>query len=190
MENGTYVARCYQMIDLGTQTETFQGEKPQTKRKVRLSFEMPDETYEFEKDGILEKRIRLASKEFALSMHEKATLRKFLANWRGKDFDATEAKKFDITKLLGVACLLAIEVNEKGYPDIKGASKIMKGQQAPSQVNSSKVLTFSDWDEDLFLAQPEFVRKKIEESPEYKNRKSSMQPHAVAEDEDENSLPF
>lgn len=194
LEAGTYVARCYQMVNLGTQEESFEGAANKPKKKVRLSFELPEEFIEYtDKEGVHQKKVRTASKEFALSMHEKASLRKFLAAWRGGDFTPEEAKKFDVTKLLGVPCLLTIESNAKGYPDIKGAARLMKNQASPAPVNQVKALTFDEWDHSLFESLPEYVRKKIELSPEYKvmlSKKDKKVLDHVPDPVEEDPMPF
>ena len=105
LEAGTYPARCYSMVHIGTIQEEFQGEK-KTMNKVRISWELPTELKEF-KQGEGEKPYVL-SKEFTLSLHEKSSLRAFLKSWRGKDFTEEEAKSFDVTKLLGVTCMLSL----------------------------------------------------------------------------------
>ncbi len=105
MSAGTYVARCYSMVHIGTIEDSFQGEK-KVLNKVRLSFEFPTETKVFkEEEG---EKPYILSKEFTLSMHEKATLRKMLESWRGKAFTDEEAKSFDITKLLGKPCMISV----------------------------------------------------------------------------------
>jgi len=167
MDNGTYFGRCYQMIELGTQTETFE-EKEQTKKKVLLTFELPEETYEIElEDGTKETRIRTAQKEFALSMHKKANLRQFLQGWRGKDFTEEEAKKFDITVLLGKFCNLSIQSNKKGYPVIMSASPLKKSEKPIDAVHKNVLLEFDNWNQKVFESLPEYIRKKIEKSPEH-----------------------
>lgn len=46
LEPGTYLARCYSMIHIGTIQEEFQGEK-KTMNKVRITWELPTELKEF-----------------------------------------------------------------------------------------------------------------------------------------------
>ena len=102
---GNYIARCYQMIEIGTVEEIIIGEK-KTLRKVRIGWELPDELRVFNPEK--GEQPCVISQEFTLSMNEKANLRKMLASWRGKDFTEDEARCFDISKLLGVPCMLNI----------------------------------------------------------------------------------
>lgn len=166
--SGTHVARCYQMIELGTITEPYLGEM-KTSKKVRIGWELPLETKEF-KQGEGQKPY-VISKDFTLSMHEKATLRKFLESWRGKAFTEEEAKKFDITKLLGAPCMMSVveEVKEgKSYSKISNVSTMPKGMVCPDQVNETFVLSYDAFDFDKFNTLPKFIKEKIEKSVEFK----------------------
>ena len=93
---GTHIARCVQMVHVGTVLETIKGQDKEL-NKVRISWELPNETKEF-KEGEGEKPYLMA-KDYTLSMDERANLRKMLESWRGKGFTPEEAEAFDITKL-------------------------------------------------------------------------------------------
>ena len=81
IEAGTYPARCYSMVHIGTITENINGEE-KTNNKVRVTWELPTELKEF-KQGEGEKPW-VVSKEYNLSMHEKSSLIKDLKYWSGK----------------------------------------------------------------------------------------------------------
>lgn len=160
---GTHVATCYQMIELGTITTEFNGEKKE-QRKVRITFELPNELMT---DG----RPLAMSKDFTLSMHEKATLRKTLEGWRGKAFTDDEAKAFDVSTLIGKPCMLSVVHTAKGettYANISSVSALPKGMPAPKQVNESFVLSYDAFDHNKFETLPTFVKDKMKETPEYK----------------------
>ncbi len=168
LEAGTYPARCYSMVHIGTIQEEFQGEK-KIMNKVRISWELPTELKEF-KQGEGEKPYAL-SKEFTLSLHEKSSLRAFLKSWRGKDFSEDEAKSFDVTKLLGVTCMLSVghkESKGKVYAEINSVSPIIKGFTVPAQINPTFELNYDNFIMDAFMTLPEFIRKKMEGSLEFK----------------------
>lgn len=121
---GNHIARCYEMIQIGTvieQTGIYAGKES---HKVRLTWETPDEKHDFGK-GLQPFSI---SKEFTLSMNEKATLRKMLESWRGKAFTEDEAKRFDITKLLGKPCMISVihKVSKTGKNYAEISSRWMK----------------------------------------------------------------
>jgi hypothetical protein len=168
---GNYVARCYSMIHIGTVTENVMGTEKQL-NKVRLTFELPTETKVFKEEN--GEQPHVISKEFTLSMHEKATLRKMLESWRGKGFTEQEAKGFDITVLCGIPCMLNIihkpsKDGSKTYAEISSISSMPKGLQCPPQVNPSFVLSYDAFDFEAFEKLPDFVKDKIKASSEYKN---------------------
>jgi hypothetical protein len=166
---GTFAARCFEMIQIGTIKEVIQG-KEKMLNKVRVSWELPTEAKVF-KEGDPAKP-QVISKEFTLSMNEKATLRKFLAAWRGKDFTEDESKAFDITVLLGKSCLLSIihKTSSSGstYADIASVSMVPKGMTVPDQINDTSVLSYDNWDWDKFNSLPDFIKNKITSSVEYR----------------------
>lgn len=170
VEAGTYAARCYSMIHIGTIPVEFQNEIKQ-QNKVRITWELPTELREF-KEGEGEKPIAI-SKEFTLSMHEKSTLRHFLESWRGKGFTEQEAKCFDITKLLGKECMLSIIHKQKpasvnNYAVISSVSTLPKGMTVPAQINPSFEFSYDNFDEDKFSKLPDFIKDKMKQSVEYK----------------------
>lgn len=168
---GNHIARCYSMVELGTLTETILGQEKQV-RKIRMTFELPDELRVFNSDK--GEQPCVISKEFALSMHEKSNLRAFLKSWRGKDFTEEEAVDFDVTKLLGVPCLLNIihkpskKDPSRMYDEIASATPLMKNMTCPPQVNSNFEFSLRDWNPNHFELLPEFLKEKVRSSKEYK----------------------
>ena len=199
---GNYIARCYQMIELGTTRETILGNEKDL-HKIRLTFELPTEVKVFnEEKG---EQPLVISKEFTLSMNEKASLRIFLKSWRGKDFTEDEAKAFDVTKLLGVPCLLNIihktgkKDPSKVYDEVASVSPMPKGMICPVQVNPSVEFSISEWNQGIFNALPEFLQNKIMASHEYKARTNQREvsgpptyaaPAPPDETFDDGDLPF
>jgi hypothetical protein len=169
VEAGTYAARCYSMVYLGTLDEKFQGQE-KTQKKVRLTFELPTELKVFKEEK--GEQPCVLSKDFTLSMHEKSGLRKFLQNWRGKAFTEDEAKKFDITVLLGKPCMLSVihktsAANGKTYAEIAGVSTLMKGMAIAEQINPTFEFSVLDWDTEKFEMLPQFLKDKVMKSHEY-----------------------
>lgn len=167
---GNYIARCYQMIEIGTVNEVIMGET-KTMRKVRIGWELPEETRVFNQDK--GEQPFVISQEFTLSMHEKSNLRKVLASWRGKDFTEEEAKCFDISKLLGVACMLNVIHKPsktdptKIYEQIGSVSPLPKSVKAPDQVNKTIKLEYDNFDWGIFETMPDFIKTKMKSSTEF-----------------------
>lgn len=177
---GNHVGRCYQMIHLGTLNYQYKGEVL-TANKVRITFELPNELHTFnEEKGPQPYSL---SKEFTLSMHEKSNLRKMLEGWRGKAFSESEVKNFDITKLIGVPCMINVihtEKDGKTYAGISSISAMPKGFTCPEQVNTTVVFSVNAFDWEIFETLPDFIKEKIRTSKEYQAMaKPNVQPAQV-----------
>lgn len=175
---GTYAARCYQMIEIGTVTENILGQE-KTLTKVRIGWELPTERRVFREDN--GEQPFVISKEFTLSMNEKANLRKTLESWRGKGFSEDEAKAFDITKLLGVPCMINIihkpsKDGSRTYEEIAGVMPMPKGMICPPQENKTIILSYDQFDWVLFESLPDFIKDKMRSSHEFI---ALQQPNAV-----------
>lgn len=167
---GNYFARCYQMLQIGHVKEVIMGEV-KILNKVRIGWELPTEKKVFSPER--GEQPFVISEEFTLSMHEKSNLRKVLASWRGKDFSIDEAASFDITKLLGVPCMLNI-IHKPGKQDpskvfqkIGSVSPLPKGTAMPPQINPTSVLQYDNFDYVLYDSLPDFIKDKIKTSEEY-----------------------
>lgn len=93
---GLHHAVCVDVIDLGVLQTTW-GDK----HKVRIVWQIEEENQETH-------RRFDARKQYNLSLHEKATLRKDLESWRGRKFTDQELKGFDLEKLIGVNCQVQV----------------------------------------------------------------------------------
>lgn len=193
---GNYPARCYSMIHIGTIEENILG-TIKILNKVRITWELPTELKVFKEEN--GEQPIVISKEFTLSMHEKSTLRNYLKNWRGKDFTEEEANAFDITKLIGVPCMLNIthkksKDGQRTYAEIGSISTMPKGFECPPQINESFIFTYENFNENNFNKLPEFIRLKMITSEEYKKLKSGGVEHEMNNNtnfkEVEDDLPF
>lgn len=191
---GNYYARCYQMLHIGTVKELILGEV-KSLNKVRIGWELPTETKVFNKEK--GEQPFVISEEYTLSMHEKSNLRKLLASWRGKDFSVEEASFFDITKLLGVACMLNIihkpskRDPQVMYQKVGSVSPVPKGVVCPPQVNPTSVLSYDNFNYELYASLPDFIKDKIKVSDEF--IKMQNPEHTVFTNDDETGeevLPF
>ena len=190
---GTWVARCYQVIDLGTQTDDGQfGLK--SSHKLRLGWELFGEDDDGQAltvtvDG--KTMPMTVGKNYNVSLHEKASLRKDLAAWRGRDFTPEEARAFDVSKLLGAYCLLNItnkvSGNGKTYANIVGISSLPKALAAskPAGVHSPQIFNLDDPDMEVFNELPKFVQEMISKAPEF-----SGPPVKAAADDIDDDVPF
>ena len=174
---GSHIAVCNIVADLGLQPGS--GLYPAPKNQVFLRFEVPEERVEYERDGKkLEGPIVIGS-TFTASMHEKANLRKQLEGWRAAaKFTDEEAANFDVSAVLGKACMISViekESNGKTYSNIAAISKLPKGTPAPTAENP--LIFYSEDNQTQFKLLPEWLQKKIagqikpvEKRQEYKDR--------------------
>ncbi len=162
---GTHIARCFKIIDIGTQHGEYQG-KPTAAPKIIIAWEIPGELVETQ-DG---PKPVMASKFYTNSLNEKANLRHDLESWRGKAFTADELKRFDLTKLLGIPCLLTIIEGEKGKTKINSVAGLAKGMTCPAQCNQTETFFIDEWNEAQFNEMSDGLKKLIMASDEYKAR--------------------
>lgn len=164
IEAGSYIARCYQFIHIGTSRYQYMGQEKVT-NKIRFTFELPTEKKVF-KEGDEAKPCAIST-EFNLTLFEKGKLRPAIEGWLGRKLNDMEADAFDVESLVGKECMLNVIHNEKGYAEIASISPLPKGVECPAQINKSQTLSYDNFDKELFEKLPEFLRKSIQESDEY-----------------------
>ena len=167
---GQHVARCWKIVDLGTQKTVFEGNEKE-QRKIKICFEIPGEMREFEYEGETISRPMSISKKMTLTLSQKGALRKFLEPWRGKPFTKQELEGFDICKLLGVAAFIQIshDTGKDGnvYANISTIMMPPKGMDVPKAVNEPIIFTFQEEAVSVFEKLSKSERKAIRLSPEF-----------------------
>lgn len=168
IEAGNYIARCYQVVHLGTVSFEYQGERKES-NKVRFGFELPLELKVF-KEGE-EAKPKAIWGEYLLSTHEKANLRKVLKSWRGKDLSAEEVESFDVMTMVGKPCMIGISTIEKSgkhYNEITSIASLPKGMECPAQINPTELFDYDEnFNTKLFDKFPKFIKEKMQATPEY-----------------------
>jgi hypothetical protein len=154
---GTHVARCISIVDMGMQTVAYNGEE-KTAHKVHVAFELSNER---DSRG----RPFIVSKRYTVSLHDRSTLRKDLESWRGKSFSKEELAAFDLAKLIGVSCMVTVKHStpvgsDRTYANIAAISGLPKGMPQPPAADADPlVFTLGDpWNRD---AVPEWLASKI-----------------------------
>lgn len=193
VEPGTYVARCYSMIEIGTIETEYKGQKKKQK-KVNITWELPTETAVFKEENGPEPFV--VSKTYTLSMYDKANLRKDLESWRGKGYTDAEADNFDITKLLGQPCLLSVihqprkDDPTKNYVAISSIAKLMSGQNCPEQVNPTRVLSYDEFNWEVFENLSDYMKDKIRDSDEFQALQEPGQIRDEQSSDELSDMPF
>lgn len=112
------------------------------------------------------------SKSYTVSLHEKSSLRKDLAAWRGRDFTDEEAKAFDVSKLVGVYCMVNVttsETNGKTYSNVAGLTSLpgaLKNSK-PAPVHENVLFNRDEPDMKVFAGFHEKLHEAIKRSPEW-----------------------
>ena len=172
--NGMHQVVCYSIVDLGTQEVQWEGQTLY-KRKVRFTFELPNETRVFNADK--GEQPMVISREFTLSMHEKSVLRPFIEGWTGQKMNDVVAHQFDIFSLLGKNGLANIVHAKNGaniYANLQSVAPLMKGMSEVEAKNPIVAFETFGWDWDAFNALPSFLRDKISNTPEYSAAQSRL----------------
>jgi hypothetical protein len=78
----------------------------------------------------------LVTRQFTLSLHEKAALRAFLVSWRGKQFTPEELKGFDVENVIGAPCMIQIirqfgPDGQRVFANVQNIMPLPKGMQKP-----------------------------------------------------------
>ncbi len=168
---GAHVGRCYSLIDLGTQLSTGQyGEKMQ--HKIQIKWELFGEDEQGAPLTTDEGLPMTISKSYTLSLSDKASLRKDLASWRGRDFTEEEAKAFDVTKLLGAYCMVNVttsENNGKTYTNVAGLTPLPSAlkNSKPNPVHENVIFNLDEPDWTLFDSFHDKLKEAIKRSPEF-----------------------
>jgi hypothetical protein len=171
---GTHLARLYRIIDLGTQMREFEG-KVNMSRKAKFFFELHGEDVYNKPLLTADGKPLIQSREYTVSLNEKANLRRDLEAWRGKAFSEDELKGFDISNILGHFCMVNISHRQKGdmtYADLKGVSavpSIYKKQGLPEGINTTMIFNLDKFDETMFDSLSENIKETIRKSPEYRS---------------------
>ena len=165
---GTHMARCFRLIDLGTQHGEYQGQ-PNTRNQVLVSWELPTELMDDGKPFIV-------SQFYTNSLNEKATLLHHLEAWRGKQFTEKELVGFDLMNILGKACMVTVTQNDKGKSKVSAVAGLPKGITVPAQINPSSAFWLDEWSDEVFEAIPKGIQDIIKKSDEYREMIGEIQP--------------
>ena len=173
---GMHLARCYRVVDLGTQETTYLGTVKHLP-KVMLQFEVHGEDDEGKSIVTAKNEPMSISKNFTLSLAEKATLRKDLQTWRGREFTAEELRGFELKNVLGawamVSVIKAMGTNGKEYTNIAAIMSVppaIKKAGLPEGHNDLKMFSIDEPDMTLFDSFSNGLKEKIGKSPEWQAR--------------------
>ena len=171
--SGMHLARCYRIVDLGTQKSEYMGQVKYL-HKIMLGWEI----HTIKEDGTALKmrdgRPFAMFKNYTLSWSEKANLRLDLQSWRGKPFTQEEMRRFDLETILGAWCLLNVlerpGKDGKNYVNIDTVTPVppmMKKSGLPEGVNKIEMFNLDKPDMSMFEGFSDKLKVKIMASPEW-----------------------
>ncbi len=196
---GTHLARCYRVIDLGTQETSWQGQI-KTMRKMQLSWELFGEDEEGNPLQTEDGMPLVISKRYTSSLGEKANLRKDLESWRGKPFMSDELKGFDVQTLLDKWCMLSVihnEDNGKTYANVTGIVPVPKALKGtlPKGVHEIEAFDVDNPDMELFDTFHAKLQETIKSSEQWRSReyggtRVTAPPPGHPANFDDDDIPF
>jgi hypothetical protein len=183
---GSHIARCYRIVDLGTQKTEYLGQIKHL-RKVMFGWELHGEDSDGKPLNTENDEPMAIFKNYTLSLNEKANLRLDLQSWRGKPFSDEESQRFDISVVLGHWCMLNVihkpGKDDKIFANVAGISPIpaiVKQHGLPEGFNRLQMFRLADPDMAMFETFSKSLKAKIESSPEWQAIKSPKAPQKAS----------
>lgn len=169
---GTHLAICYRIADVGTQPDSGFGPK----RKIIVTWELCNEMIEIE--GAM--KPMSVSTYYGFTLHKQSRLRQDLERWRNRAFTKEELKAFNLNAILGKPCQLSILHNEDGRAKVDVVLAVPKGMPIPKPFNGPVEYSIEDGRNDVYKALPEWIRKACEMCQEWKPAQPQAQAAAPA----------
>ena len=198
--SGMHLARCYRIVDLGTQESSYKGEVRRVHRAM-FQFEVHSEDAQGNPLVTSNGDPMTVTKTFTVSLGDKATMRKDLETWRGKPFTPEERNHFELRNVLGQWAMITVSENEsngKVYTNIANINPVpltIKKNGLPEGKNELKIFDIDEADMELFESFSEGLKEKIRKSPEWQrlygdpSTSSNIAPSANFDDMADD-LPF
>lgn len=166
---GTHRAVLYKLVNLGTLKTEWQGQEKWS-HKIRLFWELSDETLEYEKDGEKHTGPFSVGRKFTFSMGDNSHLLPIVQGLIGQSLTEDEKWNFDIESLLGTPGLLTVihdEYDGRKFAKVTSATTLPKGMEKPAQQNETVVLDVRKLTKEEIEALPEYIRNDMQQSKEY-----------------------
>jgi len=205
-ESQTVLARCYSMIDLGTQPYIFNGKQDEKRpfvRKIHITWELPTLLAVFNDEKGEEPFV--VGQEYTASTGDKSNLGLLISRWRNKPLSPLEQEAFDPATMVGKTGYISFLVDTR---------KAYKGKEIGKVTNENSVLKFNGimpkpkdipcppnrnpyyiWDWDLveqegfdkhkehFEKMPKWLQKKCADSKEFKMFCGNYKVEGTAQEE-------
>ena len=197
--SGMHLARCYRIVDLGTQKSEYLGQVKYL-HKIMLGWEIHGADDNGKPLKMVDGRPFAIFKNYTLSWSEKANLRLDLQAWRGKAFTQEEMRKFDLKNILGAWCMLNVieraGKNGNTYSNVDSVTpvpSVIKQNGLPEAVNKNELFNLQEPDWTLFETFSDNLKQKIISSPEFEKSKGGAPAetaNAPASEYTDDDIPF
>lgn len=177
LEAGGYPGRLVQVIDLGLQPQSFNGEEKEPKNQIMVTYELSDEFCVDEDGNTLKDKPRWISEDFPLNSLDSE---KAKSTARYKVLDPKVEYGGDWSQIVGAPCLINIVVNQgKGknagreFNNVSGISLLRAKEAAnlPDLVNKPVVFDLENPDTEVFNSLPAFIQDRIKSNLEFNGSK-------------------
>ena len=173
---GSHPARCYQIIDMGTHTEDG-AFGITTNRKIRFSWELPDELHVFDEAKGPQPFAVHRMVNFVLG--PRSNFQKMLESWRGRAFTEDELENFEIKKVLGATCMVAVVHavrTTQTYANVDSVSPLPAKWKAimAAPVNTPVYYEIEMGQNAIFKSLPEWLRVQIAKCNEWAGEKTEV----------------
>jgi len=193
---GMHLARCYRIIDLGTQKKEYKGQV-KFLRQVMIGWEILGTDDNGQPLRMKDGRPFAIFRNYTLAWNDKANLRIHLQSWRGKPFSQEELRRFDLKNVLGAFCMLNV-IEREGqngtvHSNISGVTPVpgmIKQAGLPPPVNANQIFTIANPDMEVFESLSDNLKGKIQGSPEWQKRSTPAKEKADFDDSMDDSIPF
>lgn len=196
---GMHLARCYRIIDLGTQKSEYEG-NVKFLHKIKVVWEIHGE----DESGTPIKTDKgdpmIITKDYTLSWGDKATLRIDLQSWRGKPFTEEEQRRFDLKTILDKWCMVNVQHKAKKngngvYANVTAVTPVpaVMRQSIPKGHNKCEIFQISEPDMEMFEGFSEYLKKTIQASPEWRavqSRKTEGESSGSGFENMKDDIPF
>ena len=160
---GTHMAVCNLVVNLGGQPTSYQGVDTGLKPQVYVRWEVPSQRIEYDdKEGNHIEGPMTVGKTYTLSLSEKANLRKDLEAWRNQAFTEEERKGFDVYKVLGACCQVIVTHKESQNGIFAKVTGIAGWPSGVDRITAEgELLSYGPDDTANFEKMPKWIKEKV-----------------------------
>jgi hypothetical protein len=159
-EEGVYVARIVQLVDLGIQHTEYEGQEKDV-HQVYITYEFPTERIEVNNES----RPRWISKQYTVSMHEMSALYKVVKAADPEDKFTNKGR--NVKGLIGLPVQIEVGTTASGNAKVSSVSRVMKGIQVGELENKPIYFDFDDFDAEQFIKFPDFLQDLIKSAQDF-----------------------